>query len=152
MLGYEAPAEEVDAIRNWFATWHTHVAAVNFTAARGLFDRDVIGFGTFMDTVAGLDNLEQRQWRSIWPTIEGFHFNLDTLRVGVSKDRCLAFGVVTWDSTGFHDDGKPYPRPGRATVLFGRSQPGDPWKGLHTHISLNPGTPQTSHGNRPETH
>jgi ketosteroid isomerase-like protein len=118
MLGYEAPAEEVEAIRTWFATWHTHVAAVNFTAARGLFDDAVIGFGTFMDTVTGLDNLEQRQWRSIWPTIEGFHFNLDTLRVGVSKDRCLAFGVVTWDSTGFHEGGKPYPRPGRATVLF----------------------------------
>ena len=151
MLGYEAPAEEVEAIRNWFANWHKHVAAVNFTAARLLFDPDVIGFGTFMDTVSGLDNLEQRQWRSIWPTIEGFHFNLDTLRAGVSKDGCLAFGVVTWDSTGFHEDGEPYPRPGRATVLFGRESRGDPWKGLHTHISLNPGTPQKSHGNRPET-
>jgi len=151
MLGYEAPAEEVEAIRGWFATWHRHVDAVNFTAARDLFDDGVIGFGTFMDTVAGLDSLEDRQWRAIWPTIEGFRFNLDTLRVGVSKDSCLAFGVVTWDSTGFHKDGSRYPRPGRATVLFGRARPGDPWKGLHTHISLNPGTPQSSHGSRPET-
>lgn len=151
MLGYEAPAEEVEAIRQWFATWHRHVDAVNFTASRSLFDDDVIGFGTFMDTVAGLDNLEQRQWRSIWPTIDGFHFKLETLRVGVSGDGCLAFGVVTWDSTGYHENGEPFPRPGRATVLFGRAKRGDPWKGLHTHISLNPGTPQTSFGDRPET-
>lgn len=27
----------------------------------------------------------------------------------------------------------------------------DPWNGLHTHLSLNPGTPQKSHGDRPET-
>jgi ketosteroid isomerase-like protein len=152
MLRYQAPAEEVEAIRDWFAAWHGHVEAVNFTAARTLFDDDVIGFGTFMDTVSGLDSLEQRQWRAIWPAIEGFHFNLDTLRVGVSKDGCLAFGVVTWDSTGFHKDGGRYPRPGRATVLFGRAGRGEPWKGLHTHISLNPGTPQSSHGARPETH
>lgn len=151
MLGIQTPAEDVAAIRDWFATWHGHVDAVNFTAARELFDDEVIGFGTFMDTVQGLDELEQRQWRSIWPTIEGFRFNLDSLRVGVSGDRCLAFGVVTWQSTGTDEKGQPFPRPGRATVLFGRATPGDPWKGLHTHISLNPGTPQRSHGDRPET-
>jgi ketosteroid isomerase-like protein len=116
MLGYEAPAEEVAAIRDWFATWDKHVDAVNFTAARALFDTDVIGFGTFMDTVDGLDNLEQRQWRSIWPTIEGFKFNLDTLRAGVSPDGLLAFGVITWQSKGIDDKGDYYPRPGRATV------------------------------------
>ena len=151
MLGYEAPAEDVEAIREWFATWHTHVDAVNFVASRPLFDEDVIGFGTFMDTVTGLENLEQRQWRSIWPTIEDFRFNLDSLKVGVSRDGCLAFAVVTWDSTGFHEDDSTYPRPGRATVLFGREARGEPWKGLHTHISLNPGTPQKSHGSRAET-
>lgn len=151
MLGYEAPAEEVAAIRDWFATWDKNVDAVNFTAARDLFDPGVIGFGTFMDTVDGLDNLEQRQWRSIWPTIEGFKFNLDTLRAGVSPDGLLAFGVITWQSKGIDEKGDYYPRPGRATVLFGRAKRGDPWKGLHTHISLNPGTPQKSHGDRPET-
>ncbi len=151
MLGYDAPKEDVEAIRDWFATWHGHVDAVNFTASRDLFDADVIGFGTFMDTVEGLDNLEQQQWRTIWPTIEGFRFNLETLRAGVSKDRCLAFGVITWNSTGTDDAGRPYPRPGRATVLFGRASPEESWKGLHTHISLNPGTPQRSYGARAET-
>ena len=38
-----------------------------------------------------------------------------------------------------------------AGVLSGRIERGAPWKGLHTHMSLNPGTPQKSHGDRPET-
>lgn len=38
-----------------------------------------------------------------------------------------------------------------ADVRFGRIERGAPWKGLHTHMSLNPGTPHKSHGDRPET-
>lgn len=104
MLGYETPAEDVAAIRDWVATWDKHVDAINFTAARNLFDPGVIGLS-----------------------------------------------INTWQSKGIHEKGDNYPTPGRATVLFGRTDRGAPWKGLHTHISLNPGTPQKSHGDRPET-
>jgi ketosteroid isomerase-like protein len=139
-----------DGIRNWFLTWGSQVAAVDFASARELFHPDVIGFGTFMDVVRGLDRLEQQQWRSIWPTIEGFRFLVDQLVSGVSEDGKHAYGIVPWTSTGFHEDGTPYNRPGRATVLFTRPDTIAPWLAIHTHISLEPGTPQKSHGNRAE--
>lgn len=141
---------DADIIRDWFVTWGGQVAAVDFVSARELFHPDVIGFGTFMDVVRGLEHLETRQWRSIWPTIEGFQFLVDQLVSDVSEDGKHAYGIVPWTSTGFHEDGTPYDRPGRATVLFTRPDPTASWLAIHTHISLAPGTPQKSHGNRPE--
>ncbi len=140
--------QDTAAIRDWFATWGSFVAAVDFESARPLFDPAVIGFGTFMDTVTGLDNLEQRQWRSIWPTIQDFRFNLDSLKCVVSEDRLLAVAAITWGSTGIGEDGRPFDRPGRATVGLVRAATDAPWRGMHTHFSLNPGTPQTSYGDR----
>lgn len=141
--------EDHAAIADWFDTWSGYVAAVDFESARALFEADVVGFGTWMDVVEGLGNLEAMQWRNIWPTIADFRFLTDTLQVRVSPDRCLAVAVIVWDSTGFHEDGTPYPRPGRATVAFRRSRPDAPWKGIHTHLSLNRGVPQKSYGKSP---
>ena len=141
---------EHDTLKAWFTEWGNLVASVDFVSARKLFHQDVIGFGTYMDVVRGLEHLENRQWRSIWPTIEGFTFLVDQLVSGVSEDGKQAYGIVPWTSTGFHQGGTSYPRPGRATVLFTRASATDPWCAIHTHISLAPGTPQTSHGNRPE--
>jgi ketosteroid isomerase-like protein len=143
------PAEH-HAISEWFAEWGNLVASVDFVSARRLFHDDVIGFGTFMDVVRGLEDLEVRQWRSIWPTIEDFRFLVEELATDVSDDGKHAYGIVPWTSTGIHPDGAHYPRPGRATVLFKRASSSEPWRAIHTHISLAPGTPQTSHGNRPE--
>lgn len=70
MLGYDAPAEDVETIRDWFAPWHRHVDAVTLAAARALVGRDV---------------------------------------------------------------------------------PATAWKSLPIRNLLNPGTPRSSHGNRPET-
>lgn len=141
---------ETVVIREWFETWGGFVASVDFASSRALFHPDVIGFGTFMDIVRGLDRLESQQWRSIWPTIEGFRFLVDQLACAVSSDGLHAYGIVPWTSTGFDEDGTPYDRPGRATVLFTRERESDPWRAIHTHISLAPGTPQKSFGNRPE--
>lgn len=141
---------EHQAIREWFSEWGGQVASVDFVSARELFHPDVIGFGTYMDVVRGLEHLENRQWRSIWPTIEGFTFLVDELVSDASEDGKHAYGIVPWTSTGFHADGSSYPRPGRATVLFTRESVDEPWRAIHTHISLAPGTPQKSHGNRPE--
>jgi hypothetical protein len=43
-------------------------------------------------------------------------------------------------------DGKPFPRPGRATLVFSRNADG--WLCTHSHMSLNRGVPQTSYANR----
>ena len=143
---------EVDdrqAVADWFSSWDKLVDAVDFVPARDLFYEDVIGFGTRMDTVVGLHRLEQEQWRRVWPTIVGFRFDLDTLECQISPDRLQAVGIVVWHSIGYLEDGTEFDRPGRATVVFRRATADQPWKGVHTHISLNPGTPQRSFGNRP---
>ena len=150
MLGCTAAEKDVRAIRDWFAAWGSRVAEVNFAAARTQFDSDVLGFGTSETFLNGLEALETRQWRAVWPTIEDFRFNLDTLRVGVSADRRMAFALLTFDSTGIAKDGKRYPRPGRVTAIFGRAQITDGWLAVHTHLSLNRGVPEQSYGERPE--
>jgi ketosteroid isomerase-like protein len=142
-------ADDRQAVADWFSSWDKLVDAVDFVPARDLFYEDVIGFGTRMDTVVGLQRLEQEQWRRVWPTIDGFRFDLDTLECQISPDRLQAVGIVAWHSTGYLEDGTKFDRPGRATVVFRRATADQPWKGVHTHISLNPGTPPRSFGNRP---
>jgi len=146
---WNPPAADVEELRQWFNTWWPLVDVVDFVPARDLFEGSVAAFGTRMDVVEGLENLENNQWRGVWPTIEDFRFHTDTLKVGVSPDRLMAMGLCVWSSTGFHEDGSRFDRPGRATVVFARPDVSSPWKGIHTHISLNPGTPQRSFGDRP---
>ena len=147
--GWHPPAEDFEALRAWFDRWGALVAAVDFVPARDLFEATVAGFGTHRDVVQGLDRLEAEQWRRVWPTIEDFRFHSEDLVAEVAPDRLMAIGLCTWSSTGRHADGTAFPRPGRATVAFARPAVEAPWKGIHTHISLNPGTPQRSYGTRP---
>lgn len=146
---WNPPAADVAALRTWFDTWGPLVDAVDFVPARALFEPNVASFGTRMDVVEGLDNLEANQWRRVWPTIENFRFHTEGIRVGVSPDGLMAMGLCAWSSTGRHEEGSAFERPGRATVVFARPNREAVWKGIHTHISLNPGTPQVSHGKRP---
>lgn len=134
----------VAAVRDWFATLQRCVRAVDYATARGIFADDVVAFGTRAELVYGLDALEAQQWSGVWPVIEDFTFDLERLHAGA--DGALAWAVVPWTSTGFHEDGTAYDRPGRATVTFARH--GGRWLALHTHFSLTPGTPHRSHGRR----
>jgi len=136
-------------VRDWFRELAEHVRAVDFAAARHLFAEDFIAFGTFSDFVPGRDNAEANQWRKVWPTIDGFTWKLDEVQALVSPDRLFAVGMGVWDSTGYHPDGTPFPRPGRATCSFRRSAVGAPWVATHTHMSLFRGTPDVSHGTKP---
>jgi len=82
------------------------------------------------------------EWSGIWPNIRDFTIEFDQLHWGASGG--LAWAMVPWNSTGFHPDGTAFPRPGRATVIFERRD--GKWLAIHTHFSLFPGTPQTTHG------
>jgi ketosteroid isomerase-like protein len=146
MLERMASKDQHDEIMAWFDEWSGYVAAVDYASARALFHPEVVGFGTYMEYVRGLDALEARQWRSIWGTIADFRFATEHLICGVSSDGLQAWGITPWTSTGFHEDGSSYERPGRATVLFVRENLAERWRAIHTHISLSPGTPQRSHG------
>ena len=138
--------EHAAALRDWFTTWDSYVRARDYESARELFHPDVVGFGTHMRVVSGLDHLEQNQWRNVWGMIADFRFLVDELQSGVSGDGLQAWAVVPWTSTGFHEDGTTFDRPGRATVIFTRETTAAPWRAIHTHISLAPGTPQRSFG------
>jgi ketosteroid isomerase-like protein len=143
----QAPAEDdLERIRAWFERLAEHVRAVDFAGARPLFAADMIAFGTFSDFVSERDAVEQAQWRNVWPFIEGFRWRQNAFRGIVSPDRLAATGMAVWDSTGFHQDGKPYERPGRATVALARQRIGEGWVAQHTHFSLFRGVPGQSFG------
>ncbi|MBT6277068.1 MAG: SnoaL-like domain-containing protein [Chromatiales bacterium] len=135
---------DVAGIRDWVDTLGQAVASVRFEQARELFAEEVIGFGTFKDMVHGIDQLDAGQWRSIWPTIKNFAFDLDSLEVLFSPDGRQAVAMVVWNSIGFNADGSSYPRPGRATVVLRRDE--GVWRGWHTHFSLFPAEQKLSFG------
>ncbi len=121
-------------LRAWLETFAGCVRAVDFAAARPMIAEEVVSFGTRANIVAGRDNLIAQQWQHIWPTINGFAFDFDTLHWQRSGD--LAWAVLTWDSQGFRPDGTPFPRPGRATFTFAHRD--NRWLATHTHFSLFP--------------
>ncbi len=133
-------------IAAWVDRWGACVAAVDFDGAKPLFSADVVGFGTHKAFVEGLDALAGEQWGNVWPTIRDFRFQTEDLIAMVSPDRLLANAIVPWTSTGFHEDGSEFDRPGRATIVLTRDSLDAPWQGRHTHFSLRPGVPGRSYG------
>ena len=137
-------SEDHDSLAGWLAKWGECVASLDFARARTLFVPEVVGFGTWSDLLVGLDDLEARQWRAVWPAIAGFRFDLDTMWTEVSPDRRLGCLAAGWTSTGTGEDGAPFERPGRCTVTLRRAGDDAPWLGVHTHFSLNRGVPAVS--------
>lgn len=121
-------------LRAWLETFAACVRARDFDAARPMIAGDVVSFGTKAAMVEGRENLIAQQWRHIWPTIQGFTFDLGTLHWRRAEE--LAWAVLTWTSQGFRPDGTPFPRPGRATFTFARRD--GRWLATHTHFSLFP--------------
>jgi ketosteroid isomerase-like protein len=145
-----AHEDDVALIRWWFHCLAQHMQAVDYIGARPLFAENVIAFGSFASFLIGREALEREQWRKVWGATDGFRCRVDEMRVIVSGDRLTAVGMVVFDSTGYSEDGMPYDRPGRSTVVFGRGAIGADWIAQHVHFSLSPGVPQHSFGNRPE--
>ncbi len=133
-----APGRET--IEVWFRTLESCVRAMDYARAREIFAPEVIAFGTRAEVVEGLDHLEADQWRGVWPTIRDFTFDLGQLHWGWSGE--AGWAVTIWTSTGFHPDGTPFHRPGRATILFERRD--GRLLAIHSHFSLYPGTPPRS--------
>jgi ketosteroid isomerase-like protein len=134
----------LEALRDWFGEWNRYVMACDFESARSLFDAAVSGFGTFAAMVHGREALEREQWRNVWPKITGFNFEVDKLHGDIRGE--MAWAAVPWSSTGYHQDGSAFDRPGRATVVL--KQEAGRWLGVHTHFSLAPGTPARTFGPR----
>jgi ketosteroid isomerase-like protein len=150
MAGNHADAAALRELRGWFETFGAHVAAVDFAAARPMFAEDALGFGTFANVLEGREAIEREQWRTVWPTIEDFRFDLERLQVRTSPDGLLALAMITFTSFGFKADGTRFERPGRATLAFARARADAPWLAVHSHFSLNRGVLQRSFAERPE--
>jgi ketosteroid isomerase-like protein len=150
MAGERTQPAVLQELRAWFESFGKHVAAVDFANARTMFSKDAQGFGTYTDVLDGRDAIEREQWRTVWPTIADFRFDLERLSVRASPDGLLAVAMVTFDSTGFAADGTGFDRPGRATLAFVREGPQAPWHAVHSHFSLNRGVLQRSFGERLE--
>ncbi len=145
MTGVNAPIVTDDhnvAVRQWFELLGRYCATVDYDSAMDIFAEDVVAFGTKMDVESGLDTLRKNQWEGIWGNIRDFKVDLNGVRAAGDADS--AWGVATWTSTGFDEDGNTYFRPGRATVTLARR--GGRWLAVHTHFSLYPGTPQRTYG------
>ncbi len=121
-------------LRAWLEAFAACVRAQDFDGARPMIAEDVVSFGTKAAMVEGREHLIAQQWRHIWPTIDGFTFDLDTLHCHRADD--TAWAVLTWTSHGFRPDGTPFPRPGRATFTF--AYRAGRWLATHTHFSLFP--------------
>ena len=54
---------------------------------------------------------------NVWSYIDRFRWRLDDLHTVISGDRLMAVGAAVFESIGYTEDGTPYDRPGRATVV-----------------------------------
>jgi ketosteroid isomerase-like protein len=142
-----ANAEVTRFFHKWLETFAGFVREVDYASARPLFHPDVLAFGTHNDVIPGIEQWIATQWDKVWPKTSDFRFVLEQTSTLASPDGQMAIVIAPWTSTGYHEDGKPFPRPGRATMVFSRN--GDGWLCTHSHMSLNRGVPQTSHANRP---
>jgi hypothetical protein len=131
---------ERDEVVGWFRHLERCVRAVDFDGARPIFADEAVGFGTYGAMLDGLDALVAGQWQNIWPNIEGFTFDLDTLRFGADHfddgPSRVVWAICRWDSVGRDASGRTFDRPGRATVILERRS--GMLKALHTHFSLVP--------------
>ena len=146
-----ADATTTQYFRHWLDTFAGYVRDVDYAAARPLFHPDVLAFGTHNNVISGVDEWVSTQWDNVWPKTTDFRFVLEQTSILVSRDGLMATIIAPWTSTGYHPDGTPFSRPGRATMLFARNADartaGD-WLCVHSHMSLNRGVPQSSHGDR----
>ena len=143
-----ADAIKTASVHDWLSRFAECVRAVDYAAARPFWHSDIVVFGTYQELVRGLTAWTDTQWDNVWPRTDGFAFDLENTAVLASADGTMATAIAPWTSTGFHPDGTRFERPGRATIVL-MCQPDGRWLGVHSHMSLQRGVPQDSHGDRP---
>lgn len=122
--------------REWLEQWQNFINASDFLGAREMFSENVTAFGTVAGSVQGLNELEARQWRIVWPRIKNFRFGTPVVVTSTATTHGLA---ITWSSLGVAASGRLYPRSGRATLLL--QDMGGHLVCVHSHFSMEPGAP-----------
>src|SRR5438477_192235 len=113
MKRLQVAEEDRRTVAEWYDRWGGFVADVNFKPVRTMFAEDVIAFGSKVEVMTSQPQLEAKQWRSVWPSIEDYRFDISTLEVITSPDRLMAMGALIFRSTGLHPDGTKFERDGR---------------------------------------
>jgi ketosteroid isomerase-like protein len=143
----QADAVTVAEVRDWLDRFAACVREVDYAAARPFWHPDVVIFGTYQELVKSLSAWTERQWNNVWPRTADFRFDLASTMVMAAPDGAMAVAIAPWTSSGFHEDGMRFDRPGRATIVLAKQSDGR-WLGVHSHMSLARGVPQDSHGKR----
>ena len=143
----QADAATAAEVRDWLERFAACVREVDYATARPFWHSDVVIFGTYQELVKSLATWTDLQWDNVWPRTAEFRFDLANTMVMASPNGAMAVAIAPWTSTGFHEDGAPFDRPGRATIVLAR-QPDGRWLGVHSHMSLARGVPQDSYGKR----
>ena len=125
---------ELNNITDWLRKFARLVRERDIEHGKALFANEVVGFGTVASAVSGIEDLIDQQWQQVWPYTEGFEFDYDKLNTTTADG--LAWAAAPWSSVGFDDDGKPFDRHGRATIVL--KQVDGAWLAIHTHFSLTP--------------
>lgn len=137
---------DVDATMKSAMDWLEHFAdcvrAQDFDGGRALFAPQARGFGTVVERAVGLLQLEEGQWRQIWPNTQDFRLIETSREVFVSADGSQACVLALWESEARADEasGRPaFHRRGRCTLLLERAD-GSPygWRAIHSHFSKRP--------------
>lgn len=136
----------IEELQQWLTVFADYVRHQDFQSARAMFFDDALGFGSQADMMMGIDDLMERQWKTVWPNITDFSFSLEHTHYEFSKEFHSACVIAPWASTGYHHDGRTFLRPGRSTIFLLRHAETHVWLAKHTHFSLNPGTPYQTFG------
>lgn len=124
--------------RKWLRDWEGLINSLDFARARSLFSENVVSFGTLTEILIGLDDLEKRQWRKIWPAISDFTF--DEPRILISEEAPQIVTVLAlWRSRRKARHRGSYDRKGRATLILKAEKSG--LQCIHSHLSMEPGIP-----------
>ena len=143
----QADAATAAEISDWHDRFADCVRQVDYAAAWPFWHPDIVIFGTYQELVKSLSGWTEQQWDKVWPRTVEFRFDPANTMVMTSPDGALAIAIAPWTSTGFDENGAPFDRPGRATIVLMRQSDGR-WLGVHSHMSLARGVPQDSHGKR----
>lgn len=89
------------SIFDWLERFAACVRAVDYSAARPFWHRDIIVFGSYQELVRGRELWTETQWSNVWPRTSDFAFDLDNTVVFSSADGGIATVITPWTSTGF---------------------------------------------------
>lgn len=134
--GRSADELERDEVVAWLEAFALAVRERDYTAGRKLMDPSCVGFGTVAGRVISLDELIEKQWKSVWGRTKDFRFDLD--KAVIRRSDTFIICCMLWSSQGLDGGGGTFARHGRSTIVL-RSTPGQ-LLGVHTHFSMMPGS------------